>query len=221
MDLRNNEKAEAGQKTRIPTSETSGLSVQETGFWAKVWDWPTRLFHWLLAGSVMVGWYLGEYRSFTTIDYHFYLGYFTAGLLLFRLIWGFFGPPPVRFRNFIPTGSALLAYARRVFTRTPSLVAGHNPLGGISVVAILVVLAFQVITGFYAEDDALFASGPLMETVSSRAVLMANNLHHNGARVILILFGIHIAAILFYALWKRENLVLPMITGRKKIRTKQ
>jgi len=142
----------------------------------KVWDVPTRLFHWALVGTVLTGLYLGEYRSFTTIQLHFYFGYATGGLIAFRLLWGVIGPRPVRLSGLFPSPRALWAYGRNLFVRRPSGVAGHNPVGALSVLAIY------------------------------------------SSRVVMGLIVLHLAAILFYRLWKRENLVTAMITGWKTVR---
>ncbi|MEM8839363.1 MAG: cytochrome b/b6 domain-containing protein [Pseudomonadota bacterium] len=185
--------------------------------YSKVWDLPTRLFHWALAATVIAGWYLGYYREFSTIDYHFYLGYATGGLLIFRLIWGVVGPPSARFINIVPGPRRLITYIASVAKRRPSGVAGHNPLGGLSVVALLAVLTVQVVAGLFAEDDSLFASGPLESYVSLRWTAFANEVHYISSRVLLVLVGLHLTAILFYQVWKRENLITPMLTGWKRV----
>lgn len=184
----------------------------------RIWDLPTRLFHWALAFTVIVGWYLGEYRDFSTIDLHFYFGYATAGLLAFRIFWGLVGPQQVRFRALLPGPKQLFAYLTKMFKRQPSGVAGHNPLGALSVLAMMLSLLTQVITGLIAEDDGLFAEGPLREYVSESVSLTANAIHYWNSWVILLLVGLHISAILFYLLWKHENLIKPMISGWKSVK---
>jgi cytochrome b len=184
----------------------------------KVWDVPTRLFHWALVGTVLTGLYLGEYRSFSTIQLHFYFGYATGALILFRLLWGIVGPAPIRLSALFPSPRALFAYLRNLFARRPSGVAGHNPLGALSVLAMLVALSTQVITGLGAEDDGLFSAGPLAEYLSSSMVLKMTAIHHYSSRAVMALIVIHLAAILFYRLWKREDLVTAMGTGWKTVR---
>lgn len=187
----------------------------------KIWDLPTRLFHWSLATTVIIGWYLGQFREFSTINWHFYLGYITGSLLVFRLFWGFYGPPAALFKNIVPTRREIFSYAKRITSKKPSGVAGHNPLGGLSVVALLIVLSIQVIAGFFSEDDSLFASGPMAKHVSSNWVLFANDIHHKASRIILILIALHLAAIVFYQVWKKENLIWPMISGWKMVRIRK
>ncbi len=103
----------------------------------KIWDPVSRLWHWVLAVAVVANWVLGTYMSFDTVQWHFYVGYTVLGLMAFRLLWGFVGPEPVRFRSFLPTPAGLARYLRTVFRREPSGAAGHNPLGALSVYAML------------------------------------------------------------------------------------
>jgi len=195
------------------------LSVPTTGLTKqKVWDLPTRLFHWALVGTVLTGLYLGEFRSFTTIQLHFYCGYATGGLLVFRLVRGLFGPKHARLSALVPSPRALFGYLRHMFARRPSGVAGHNPLGALSVLAMLAALSVQVVTGLCSEDDGLFSQGPLVEYLDSATVLKMTALHYWSSRVVIGLIVIHLAAILFYRLWKREDLVTAMITGTKSVR---
>ncbi len=184
----------------------------------KIWDPLIRIWHWLLLITVTAGWLLGQYRDFDTIDYHMYLGYSTGVLLLIRILWGFAGPPPVRFSALAVTPADLIAYLRDLPSRSPSGMSGHNPVGALSAIAILVALATQVITGLFSEDDGLFSQGPLAYWVSDSMRGAIGHIHHVCARVILFLVGLHVAAILFYLVWKRENLIKPMITGWKTVR---
>lgn len=201
-------------QTSAPTSLDEDFQL------AKIWDLPTRLFHWLLAASVMLGWYLGEYRTFSNIDWHMYLGQVIGWLLAFRLYWGFYGPSNAQFKNIVPTRADLFSYFKLITSRTPSGIKGHNPVGGLSVVALLIVLSIQVMSGFFAEDDGLFASGPMSKYIDDSWVLFANKIHHQSSRIILMLIILHFAAIAFYHLWKRENLISPMISGWKWVRSK-
>ena len=184
----------------------------------RVWDLPTRLFHWALVGTVATGLWLGEYRGFSTINLHFYFGYATAELLAFRLIWGVIGSESSRLRALVPSPRQLLAYVATLGRRTPSGVAGHNPLGGLSVLAMIVALIVQITTGLFAEDDSLFAEGPLSDYADNSTVLLMTSIHSISSRVILVLIAVHIAAVIFYLVWKRENLIKPMISGWKWIK---
>ena len=183
-----------------------------------VWDPVTRVWHWLLAASVITGWALGEFRTFSIMQWHIYLGYCTGSLLLFRYAWGWAGPAPVRHRTLFASLRDGPAYLRRVGTRQPSGVPGHNPVGALSVIAMVLALTTQVATGLFSEDDALFYSGPLASEVSSDTVVMMTGYHNLFAKVVLVLVALHVAAILFYLVWKRENLVGPMWHGRKWVK---
>ena len=185
-----------------------------------VWDPVTRAWHWLLAASVISGWILGEFRTFSIMQWHIYLGYLTGALLLFRYAWGWVGPPPVRHRTLVALLRDVPAYVRRIGRRRPSGVAGHNPIGALSVIAMVLALTAQVVTGLFSEDDALFFSGPLASEVSSGIVRMMTGYHNLFAKAVLALVVLHVAAIFFYLLWKRENLVTPMLNGRKWVRNR-
>ena len=206
--------------TAEPTAPNGATGSEADLEQRRVWDIPTRLFHWSLVGTVVTGLYLGEYRGFSTINLHFYFGYATAGLLAFRLLWGFIGPQPSRLSALFPSPKRLFSYMSTLGRRRPSGTAGHNPMGALSVVAMIVALIVQITTGLFAEDDGLFAEGPLSEYVADSTVLTMTAVHHYTSRVILFLVATHIAAILFYQVWKRENLVKPMITGWKWVKRK-
>lgn len=179
---------------------------------------PIRVWHWLLVMSVCGGWLLGEYRSFTLMQYHFYAGYVTGCLLVVRIGLGLFGPTVLRFQSLVFSPSRILDYIRNMGVRAPSGAPGHNPLGALSVIAILLFLSVQVITGLFSEDDALFFEGPLAEYVSESVQLKLIAIHNYGASILLFLVGLHVAAILFYLLWKQENLIKAMVTGEKLVR---
>lgn len=182
---------------------------------ARVWDLPTRLFHWGLVASVGVGWYLGEFGP-TIKTWHFYLGYVTGGLIVFRIVWGFVGPPPARFVNFVPGPRALARYLRDMPERRPSRWPGHAPPGGVAAVLLIAALAVQVATGLFSDDDIL-SQGPLAYLVESETRGTLTAIHAVMSKVVLGLVILHVTALLFYGLWKRENLVGAMITGTKEI----
>ena len=184
----------------------------------KTWDPVTRLWHWALATSVTAGWCLGQFRSFSTIEWHFYLGFTTGGLLLFRYVWGFVGPAPIRYRTLFATLPQLFDYVRHVGSRSPSGTPGHNPLGVLSIIAIVLALTAQVVSGLFSEDDGLFSGGPLASEVPDTVVRLMTQYHDIGSKIILALVALHVGAIVFYLLWKKENLVTPMLTGWKWVK---
>lgn len=185
----------------------------------KLWDPLLRLFHWLLAGAVIVAWYLGKFGP-NVMTWHFWAGYMVIGLLAFRLVWGLVGPRPARFTSLIHSPNATVGYLRHMFSRSPSHWPGHNPLGGLSVIAMLAMLAAQVSTGLISDPDDFINVGPLASYVSSATRAKAVGWHEAGATIILVLVLLHVAMILFYRFWKKEDLISPMITGDKLVRRK-
>lgn len=183
----------------------------------KIWDPVSRLWHWVFAAAVAANWTLGTFMSFTTVQWHFYVGYLVLALLVFRLIWGFFGPSPVRFRSFLPTPSAIARDFRAFFKREPGGVPGHSALGALSIYAMLLAIAGQAISGLFIEADDYFEEALLFGYVSEDVSNFMSFWHHTLPDVILILVILHVAAILFYLIWKRENLIAPMIHGWKQV----
>jgi cytochrome b len=183
-----------------------------------VWDRVTRLWHWAFALSVIAGWLLGEFRDFETVQWHFYAGYVTAGLLAWRFIWGFVGPDPIRFSTLLASGKRTPDYLSRLHLRQASGVAGHTPPGAMSIILMLALLCFQAISGLFVEDDTLFAAGPLAYDIDSDLGKRLKTLHSINAKLILGVVILHVSAILFYRIWKREDLIKPMFTGKKWVR---
>lgn len=179
----------------------------------RVWDLPTRVFHWALVGCV-IGLVITAYTD-TGLDWHARLGYAVLALLLFRLVWGFIGGRWSRFSSFLYSPSSVLAYLRG--SSHPDHLVGHNPLGAGSVLAMLIVLLAQVGTGLVSDDESSF-QGPLNRFVSSSQGLAATWYHKEvGQWLLLGLVGLHIAAVLFYVLRKHEDLVRAMIGGDKQV----
>lgn len=176
----------------------------------RVWDLPTRLFHWALAFAVtgMIGTGLGG-----VMEWHFRIGYLVLSLLLFRLLWGFAGGRWSRFAAFVYSPRAVVTYLRG--RAHPDHLIGHTPLGALSVFAVLALLALQVATGLMA-DDEISASGPLTRFVSGEVVSLATRWHSApGKWTVIALVSLHVLAVLFYVLVKRHRLVRPMVTGDK------
>ena len=174
----------------------------------RVWDLPTRLFHWTLVIVVALSWWTAENDQ---QDLHLYLGYGALSLLLFRVGWGLFGSSTARFSSFV-TGPA--SVARYVRDRFHWPVAGHAPLGALSVLALLAMLFIVVGTGLFASDEDGLFSGPLAYLVSISTADLATELHEQLFNVLLVLIGLHVAAILLYRLALGKNLLGPMITGK-------
>ncbi|MET0293753.1 MAG: cytochrome b/b6 domain-containing protein, partial [Phenylobacterium sp.] len=179
----------------------------------RLWDLPTRLFHWLLVGLVAFSWFTVETGR---LPWHRYSGYAILGLIVFRLIWGVVGSSTARFASFVKGPAAVARYARSLFAKGHAALPGHNPMGGWSVAAMLALLALQVGMGlFVVDDDTGFESGPLSGYVSYERGLELGEWHEIMFNVLLVLIGLHLAAVLFYLLFKRENLISAMLTGRR------
>lgn len=180
-----------------------------------IWDPLVRVFHWALMLCVVAAWILGEFGP-DIMTLHFWLGYAVGGLLLIRLLWGFVGPRTARFASFVTGPGPVLRYIATLPARKPSHTTGHNPLGGWSVVAMLVLLGLQVVTGLFVGTDDYVNMGPLSGYVSEDVNKLVLGWHKTFAPLILALVGLHVAAIWFYKIWKREDLITPMITGRRR-----
>lgn len=180
----------------------------------RVWDLPTRLFHWLLAACV-IGLVITGSVGGNWMNWHLRLGYAVLTLLLFRLVWGFIGGHWSRFATFVYAPSSVVAYLRG--RARPEHSVGHSPLGALSVFALLLILAAQVGTGLMSDDEIAFF-GPLVRFVSGDTVAMATGYHKNvGKFIVMALVLLHVAAILFYRLVKKQRLVHPMVVGDKQL----
>lgn len=180
----------------------------------RIWDLPLRLFHWLLVLAV-VGLVITAEIGADWLVWHFRLGYLVLALLFFRVIWGFVGGYWSRFRQFIFSPSTIVAYLKG--QDQAHYHAGHNPLGSLSVVALLVFLIFQVSSGLFTDDEISFF-GPLVQFVSMDWVEKLSDYHKEvGKTILIILVVLHVLAILYYKHKKRINLITPMITGDKDL----
>lgn len=180
----------------------------------RVWDLPTRLFHWLLAAAV-VGLVITANVGGNWMNWHLRLGYAVLTLLLFRLVWGFVGGHWSRFGSFLYAPFSVLAYLRG--RPEPEHRVGHSPLGALSVFALLLILLAQVTSGLMTDDEIAFF-GPLVRFVSGDTVALATSYHKNVGKFIVIgLVVLHVAAIAFYKWVKKDNLVRPMLVGDKQM----
>lgn len=177
-----------------------------------VWDVPVRLFHWLLVLLIGFSWLSGEMEWMT---WHLYSGYAVLTLILFRIIWGFSGSTHARFADLIYGPRSVITYMKTLPSRTAVKFAGHNPLGGISVMLIILCLLVQTGTGLFANDD-IITEGPLVKHVSKELSDWLTTIHKYNFNVLLVLIGAHVAAVLYYLVYKSENLIKPMFTGRKQ-----
>lgn len=177
-----------------------------------VWDWAVRLFHWVAVLSVAMMWWTGEEGM---MDWHRRLGIFLLGLLVFRIVWGVIGPPTARFSRMIAGPAAVIGYFRDLFAGKHTPAFGHNPAGTLSVIAILLALAVQIGTGLFAVDVDGLESGPLSTLVSFEAGRQAAEIHEISFNVLVGLIILHVAAVATYLIFFRDNLIRPMVTGRR------
>jgi cytochrome b len=174
----------------------------------RVWDLPVRLFHWLLTGLIAFSWWSVEYHH---TDWHIWSGCAILALLIFRLLWGFVGSSTARFANFVRGPRSLAAYWSGKWSGI-----GHNPLGALSVLALLGAVAVQVGLGLVSQDEDGIYMGPLAGLVSSDASDQARDIHELWFYVILTLIALHLVAIVYYRL-RGKKLTFPMITGRAEL----
>lgn len=180
----------------------------------RVWDLPTRLFHWLLALMVIAQVVTGKIGG-AAMTWHFRLGYCVFALIGFRLVWGLIGGRWSRFSSFLYAPATVLRYLRGEHRSGDHFHVGHNPLGMGSILAMLAILIAQVASGLVA-DDEIANVGPLNKYVSSALALGATAWHKGPGQAILItLVVLHIGAIVYYRVRRQQNLVQPMVTGDK------
>lgn len=182
----------------------------------RVWDLPTRLFHWVLA-LTLVGSVASAKIGGNAMVWHFRFGYVVFVLLAFRLLWGLVGGRWSRFASFVYAPATLLRYLRGQARPDEQLEVGHNPLGSLSVFALLAVLAVQVGTGLVA-DDEIVNVGPLNRYVETATGLAATAWHKGwGKSLVLALVAVHVTAIVFYRVGRGVDLVRPMLRGDKPL----
>ena len=181
-----------------------------------VWDAAVRVFHWLLVALIAFMWWSGSQKG-AWMTWHFYSGYAILTLLIFRIIWGFVGGTHARFADFLYGPRAIFGYLKTLPSRTAAKFAGHNPVGGWSVMLMLLCLAVQVGTGLFASNDDTGFEGPLVKLVSGATSGFLTGIHRISIYVLLSVVAVHISAVLYYLVYKKENLIGPMFTGRKHL----
>ena len=153
--------------------------------------------------------------GFLTMEWHYRFGYATLALIVFRVLWGFAGSQTSRFGEFVRGPSAVVRYLKASVSPNPPTQVGHNPLGGWSVVVMLLCVLVQAVSGLFA-SDGIDEDGPFVGAVSNATVKLATRLHHLGETALLVLITLHVAAVLLHWALKHDNLIVPMITGRKR-----
>ena len=177
----------------------------------RIWDLPTRLFHWLLVVCI-AGAVICVNIGGSLMQWHAYFGYAVLSLVLFRILWGFIGAVHSRFITFVPSPQRLIAF----LSGKEGSGLGHNPLGSLSVIALLLVLGIQASTGLFTDDDIAF-QGPLAKYVPNATVSLLGSIHALNSNILFGLIGLHLLAIAYYQWIKRASIVMPMIQGDKEV----
>jgi cytochrome b len=198
-ELRSDFSAVDGLAARAPASRASARRFQ-------LWDLPLRVFHWSLVAAVATAVVTGELGG-AWMPWHGRAGLAIVGLLVFRIVWGIVGSTTSRFTQFAPSPASMLAYLRGRWRGI-----GHNPLGALSVFALLALLSLQAATGVFGNDDIAFA-GPLNHLVDDDLGARVTGWHRLLADGLFVLLALHLAAIAFHVLVKRHRLIRPMVTG--------
>ena len=183
----------------------------------KVWDLPIRLFHWLLVMLFALSAYSAfqdKFGLYATM--HLYAGAGVLTLVLWRILWGIWGSDTARFSHFIKGPAAIRAYLRKVSAPGAYDTIGHNPLGAVSVLLMVLLLLVQAGLGLFATDAMMFA-GPLARTITQDFAEDLTDLHEGTGYALMALIALHILVIIVYRFVRRTDLVTPMITGRRML----
>ncbi len=180
-----------------------------------VWDISVRIFHWTLVTLIIALFVTAEVLD-GAIDLHATLGRAALVLILFRLLWGFVGSSYALFSQFVCGPGTVIAYVRSLLAKQYEFSAGHNPLGGWMVIALMVVVAAQATLGLFANDDVMF-DGPLAYLVAKETSDLLTGLHEDLFNILMVLVGLHVAAVIWHKLFKGENLIPAMFIGYKEL----
>ena len=206
-------------KSSAPTSPGNGTQAPAaTTVDLPVWDLPVRLFHWTLVLLLVVSWATGQDGGIDAMTWHLSTGLAVLALLLARIAWGLIGSQSARFGEFVRGPRAAWADTRALLQRNAPPHAGHPPLGGWMVVALLVALLVQCVTGLFA-NDAVMTEGPLASRVSPSMGEWLSTVHRWNVNVLLALAALHVAAVVYHIVALRSDLLRGMITGRRRLST--
>ena len=181
----------------------------------KVWDLPVRLFHWIITVLFVFQLVTGKIGG-ELMPWHKLSGYTILTLVVFRILWGFAGSTHARFASFMAGPRATWRFAVRLFSRQAVPQLGHNPLGGWSVMAMVVTLAVQGVSGLFA-NDGVAHEGPLSPLVSIDVSNFMTEIHDQNLKLVAVLVAIHVLAVIFHLVVKKDELVVPMFTGVKHV----
>lgn len=177
----------------------------------RIWDLPIRLFHWFLVLCIITSFITVKIGG-NAMELHALSGYCILTLIIFRLSWGLIGSYHARFINFVPSPRVLIQYLSGKISGG----LGHNPLGALSVLALLSSVGVQAVTGLFTNDDIAF-EGPFAKYVSSGTVELLTSIHYFNEKILIAVIVLHLCAILYYQKFKGENLIKPMLQGDKEI----
>ena len=178
----------------------------------KVWDLPTRLFHWSLVASVIFM-FVSAKMGGSWLQWHLRCGLFLLALILFRIVWGFVGSDTARFTQFVKSPKHIIRYIKGEITENEQ--PGHNPLGALMVLALIFGVLFQVLTGLFSPDENSYMYDGFLYKLAGDNASKIRGIHLMFANILMILAIIHFVVVLFYRVVKRHNLITPMITGNK------
>ena len=181
----------------------------------RVWDWPVRVFHWTLLVLVVVSVTTAKVGGLW-MDWHMRSGYAVLALVAFRIAWGFAGTRWARWSSFVRGPAAVMRYARTLLSAPHETAVGHNPIGGYMVVALVTLLLVQAVSGLFANDDIL-TEGPLVKLVTKATSDRLTSIHNLGEKLLYALVALHVVAVLVHRVRFKEDLVMAMITGVKKL----
>jgi cytochrome b len=187
---------------------TPALAAPASVSSVRVWDLPTRVAHWSFVIGVVFSWWTAETGR---LEWHRWSGYTLLGVLLFRLYWGFFGSSTARFSQFVRGPRVITSYLKGTWTAA----AGHNPLGALSVLGLLGLLLLQITLGLFAVDVDGIESGPLSLYVAFETGRLCAQWHEWVFNALMVLILVHIIAVLYYIVFKRQNLLGAMVHGKR------
>jgi cytochrome b len=178
----------------------------------RIWDLPTRLFHWTLLIGIAFSWFCAEVGG-NWMEWHERSGIFLLALIVFRMVWGVIGSDTARFAQFVTSPVRAVKHLRELTSKETAFHTGHNPLGAWMVVALVGIVLFQAVTGLFATDD-IATEGPLSGMVSGDTSKWLTTVHHWVFNVILLLAAVHVVTVLYYRFFKRTNLIKAMVVGK-------